>query len=240
MDRIQSCLGGSSSTNTNPTPTDPNYATCGTAISILNACESLIPTSATLSEQAHCLCYDSNGTFDPDPSDDSIVACESYYETANPTLLPTVSSLLGICTNMAASAASTGVLSAASSSDSLGAAASTGFLSAAQSTPVTSAAVSSIVVGAGPSPSGQSSKEEQTTPTSAQISLQASRSTPSRVASPASTLSSTKNSSRRLSISIVEVRHLEAKALRPDAPAICTITVAGIPVTIAGMREAGG
>lgn len=92
-------------------------------------------------------------------------ACESYEEKANLTLLLTVSSLLGNCTNVAAPAASTEISSAAVSSSSLG---------TAESMTGTSAAVSSIVFSGGFPQLALISNQGQTTQTSVKASPQAS------------------------------------------------------------------
>jgi hypothetical protein len=106
LNDIRSCLGGGTP-NSAATPTDQNYVACGTAIRIISACSSLIPTfsAAPLSQSVTCLCYDSDGTFDPTPFDNGIAGCDNYFATANPTLLSVASEFQGFCTanNAAAS-----------------------------------------------------------------------------------------------------------------------------------------
>jgi hypothetical protein len=116
LSEVRSCLGG-----TTPTPTDPNYAACGTAIRIISACQTIIPTfsAASTAELERCMCYQDDGTFYPQEFDDGISACDSYFATAQPTLVPVVESYLGFCTSNKLVASSTPVTASSTSSPSV-------------------------------------------------------------------------------------------------------------------------
>ena len=89
---------------------DLNGLACETAAAIFSTCESAVPsfTALAVTAQAQCVCYDSNGIYDPTVFDEAANSCYSYLLTASPTDAPDYSSqVIGLCTNYAGSAAST-------------------------------------------------------------------------------------------------------------------------------------
>jgi hypothetical protein len=61
------------------------------------------------------MCYENDGTFFPSEFDNGISACDAYFATASPSLVPVVSSYLGFCT-VNQGAVETGSMSPAASS----------------------------------------------------------------------------------------------------------------------------
>jgi hypothetical protein len=177
LSNIRSCLGDSSST---PTPTDPNYSACGTAIRIISACQTIIPTfsAASTAELEQCMCYENDGTFFPSEFDNGISACDAYFATASPSLVPVVSSYLGFCT-VNQGAVETGSMSPAASS-----------------TAAPSIASSKLVL---------STSKAQATVTGSTTSVLGAASIQGSTVSPTSSMS--KNSSSRLAMPVVAVSH---------------------------------
>jgi hypothetical protein len=178
---IRSCLGDSSST---PTPTDPNYSACGTAIRIISACQTIIPTfsGASTAELEQCMCYENDGTFFPSEFDDGISACDAVFATASPSLVPVVPSYLGFCT-VNQGAVETGSMSPAASS-----------------TAAPSIASSKLVL---------STSKAQATVTGSTTSVLGAASTQGSAVSPTSSIASntSKNSSSRLAMPVAAVSH---------------------------------
>ncbi|KAJ5674935.1 uncharacterized protein N7477_004869 [Penicillium maclennaniae] len=104
---------GSSGDNTSNNP-------CASVVKVIISCStanpSLFPSGSIYTagpiatEAASCLCYDSNGTYDPSSLDENASKCVASGSAAHPTYYPYASVLDGFCSNVAGPASTAAAL----------------------------------------------------------------------------------------------------------------------------------
>jgi hypothetical protein len=88
-------------------------ALCSTATPSLFPSGSIYTSGPIATEAASCMCYDSNGTYDPSVLDGNASKCVASGSAAHPTYYTYASVLNGFCSNVAGPVSTTAALSSA-------------------------------------------------------------------------------------------------------------------------------
>lgn len=115
--------GSSGSTGSSSSEDGNSDSPCASVVEVIFSCStatpSLFPSGSIYSagpiatEAASCLCYDSNGTYDPSVLDGNASKCVASGSAAHPTYYPYASVLNGLCYNVAGPVSTTAALTSA-------------------------------------------------------------------------------------------------------------------------------
>ncbi|KAK0507116.1 hypothetical protein JMJ35_010574 [Cladonia borealis] len=183
---IGNCLAGGSQGGGSPPLSNSQ---CSSFMGFIDACETLTPSFTALqpSAQATCLCYDDQGNFVPDSFDQAALGCYQWAEASDTAYAAELSSAgsLGFCTNNAAAAPSSALLTSAVMSGTFASNVEVSSIAAITGFSLTSSETAATKTGVEGAGSGTESPLTSTTPTSTTAANNASPSTASNHSSEA-------------------------------------------------------